>query len=42
MILGKDIKNENEPRNEQPPLIRATRDIIEDVDELGDVNIFCT
>ena len=41
MILGNDLKYQNAPINDQLPLIRATRDIDEDVDELGEVKIFC-
>ena len=39
--LGNNLINENEPKNEQPPLVRASRDILKDVDEFGEVNIFC-
>ena len=41
MILVNDLKIENEPKNEEPPLVRASRDILKDVDEFGEVNIFC-
>ena len=39
MILGNDLKNQNAPIYDQSPLVRATRDIDEDVDEFGEVNI---